>query len=220
MSINFKVIFGLDGTGMYHDPYEPIHLDALIVYALAPFYNTGEPPSKEEQPMEIPLPLQKWTIGDHWGWKASVLLPEVESPESLQYFRRKFRQNKMEITEGNPNLIGGPYCDRNIPVSLTLCHKMVAYAVGDRHEVEMILKKYITYLGKRRNVGKGRLLSIETETIDDDYSMIQDGKAMRTLPKADGLRLCRVRPPYWNTWDRLNCCEIGEEYDVPISNCN
>jgi CRISPR type IV-associated protein Csf3 len=88
---------------------------------------------------------------------------------------------------------------------------MIAYAVGDRGRVNQILRKHIKFLGKKRAYGKGRIVGVETEIVDYDYSMFKDNFAMRFLPKEDGSRQCRVRPPYWNIWDRVNCCEIGDK---------
>ena len=63
MSVNnLKITFNLDGTGVYYDPYDPVHLDALLAWALAPFHCKGEPPTRDSEPFDIPLPLDKWKI--------------------------------------------------------------------------------------------------------------------------------------------------------------
>jgi len=208
---SLKIIFGLDGTGVYYDPYEPIHLDALLSWALMPFYRDkgSEAPSRNDEPIDVPLPLEKWYIGDQWGWKASALFPEGDSAESLQYWRKKFRQNKIEVTRGSPNLQNGIYREYNTPLPLLLCHKMVAYAVGDRGRVDLILRKHIKYLGKKNAYGKGKVLSVETGIVDYDWSMYRDGNPMRFLPDANGIREVRVRPPYWNNCGRVICGEIN-----------
>ncbi len=210
---NLKITFHLDGTGLYYDPYEPIHLDALMAWALMPFHRQkgDEAPTRNSEPIDVPLPLGKWHINGHWGWCASALFPEGEIGESLQFWRKKFRQNKIELTRGSPNLQNGIYREYNHPLPLLLTKKMIAYAVGDRGRVHQILKKHIRYLGKKAAYGRGRVLSVDVNIIDNDYSLTKDGKTMRYLPYDRGIRLVRIRPPYWSNYDRILCAEIGSE---------
>ena len=209
---NLKITFHMDGTGLYYDPYEPIHLDALMSWALMPFHRRkgDEAPTRDDKPIDVPLPLGKWHIGGNWGWCASALFPEGETGESLQFWRKKFRQNKIEVTKGSPNLQNGIYREYNSPLPLLLATKMVAYAVGDRGRVHQILRKHIRFLGKKSAYGKGRVLQVDVDVIPNDYSLTKDGAAMRFLPHADGLRQVRVRPPYWSNYERVACAEIGE----------
>jgi CRISPR type IV-associated protein Csf3 len=207
---SLKITFNLDGTGVYYDPYEPIHLDALMSWALMPFHRQkgSEAPARDEDPIDVPLPLDKWHIGGEWGWKASALFPEGITAESLQYWRKKFRQNKIEITKGSPNLQNGIYREYNMPLPLLLCHSMVAYAVGDRGRVNQILKKHIKYIGKKNAYGKGKVLSVTVEIVDYDWSMSKNGNPTRWMPDKSGNRFIRTRPPYWNNCGRVQCSEI------------
>lgn len=206
------ITFALDGTGLYVT--DPIHLDALLAWALVPFqtemYNIG----RSDIPEDIQLPIDRWHTGDAWGWKASALFPDGDTTESIQYWRKKFRQNRIELMQGSANLQMGIYREYNVPMSLLLCSKMSAYAVGDRGRVEQILRKNIKYLGKKRSYGKGKVIDVKVEIIDNDYSMIKDGCAMRWLPDEKGIRFVRTRPPYWNRIDRVNCCEVGDKYKI------
>ena len=129
---------------------------------------------------------------------------------SLQYWRKKFRQNKIELTAGSPNLQNGIYREYNTPMPLMLCYKMVAYAVGDRGRVNQILHKHVKHIGKKRAYGKGRVINVEVDIVDYDYSLYRNGAATRFLPHESGSRKCRVRPPYWNNIGKVACCEIGD----------
>ena len=93
---------------------------------------------------------------------------------------------------------------------LVLTRQMTAWALGDLKRVEQILSKHIRNLGKKRAYGKGRISSIEVEHCEQDFSLTDDGLAMRWLPREDGLRTVRPRPPYWNIVGAVPCCEIGE----------
>ena len=205
----FKVTFHLDGSGIYYDPHEPLMFDGILAAACVRHHLHGEPPARDEPCEDVPLPLVRWHLGGTWGWKASALFPEGEQAEGLQFWRKRFRQNRVELTEGSPNLTNGIYRDWNIPLPLLLVPRMVAYAVGDAYEVRRELKRSIRWLGKKRAHGRGRVVSIEVERTDYDWSMYRDGKPTRWLPEADGPRLVRVRPPYWNNTERVACCEVA-----------
>jgi hypothetical protein len=209
-----KITFNMDGTGVYYDAHEPMHLDGLLAWALCLYQTKGEPPLSDEVPFEPRLPLGKWNINGQWGWMASAVLPEGEDKFSIQYYRKKFRQNRVDVTCGSPNIQSGHYREHNKPMTLLLNRKFVAYALGDRGRVHQILNKNIRFLGKKRSAGKGRILDITTEVIENDYSLVMDGCAMRYLPKNDALRKVRTRPPYWNIVDRCNCCDVGDEYVI------
>ena len=184
-------------------------LDGILAAACVRWHLHGEPPARDEPCDDVPLPLERWHLGGTWGWKASALFPDGDQAEGLQFWRKRFRQNRIELTAGSPNLTNGIYRDWNMPLPLLLVPRMVAYGVGDVHRVRHELKRSIRWLGKKRAHGHGRVLTIDVERVDYDWSMYRDGKPTRWLPDVDGHRLVRVRSPYWNTTERVQCCEIS-----------
>lgn len=215
MSIKpLKVTFTLDGSGVYYDPNEPLMLDGLLGWCLAPMYcDCTFPPSRDEEPVDVPLPLGRWRISGQWGWHASALFPEGDA-EYVTWCRKRFRVNRAELTEGSPNLSGSVYHDRNLPMAMNLSNTWIGWALGDRKRVDQLLRKNIRYLGKKRSAGHGRVTSVNVEWCDEDLSVIRNGLAMRYIPKADGVRVVRPRPPYWNRVGAVPCCEIGEPVSV------
>lgn len=215
MSIKpLKITFHMDGTGTFYDPSEPMHLDGLLAWALCLYQTNGEPPAADEEPFEPRLPIGKWNIDGHWGWCASAILPVGDQTWGMQRFIKRFRENRIEMTKGSPNMQMSTYRKYCIPMPMLLNHEFVAYALGSRKRVHQILSKHIRYLGRKRSVGKGRISSITTDVVVKDFSLVKDGKAMRYLPVYnDYARLVRTRPPYWNLYDRTHCCEIGDDYD-------
>jgi len=205
-----KIIFELDGSGISYDQSEPTHLDALLAWALAPFYCKGEPPTRDEVPFEIPLPLGRWNIDGHWGWNASALFPEGPQFDAMFFWRKRFRQTRAELTRGSPNTASGIYRDYNMPLPLLLAPRMVCWALGDRGRVEQILRKQIKYLGKKRSQGHGSVVAVRCEWCEEDFSISRNSRAMRWLPVKKGSRIVRTRPPYWNCVGATECCEVGE----------
>ena len=216
MSFNaLKIIFRLDGTGIYYDPFEPIMLDSLLAWCLMPFHASGIRPERDDKPFDISLPLAKWKINGSWGWKASALFPEGQTAESLQFWRKRFRTARVEVIKGKPDIRSGAYREYHSPIPLLLTHRMVAYVVGDRRNIRKALQKHLKYLGKKRAYGKGSILGIEVEVIEQDFSLTnKDGLAMRWLPDDAGIRLVRPRPPYWNNCGKIRCCEILERRTI------
>lgn len=209
-----KVTFFLDGTGVHWTPSEPIHLDALLVFAAAAHHAGPEAPDRDEAPKEIPIPCTRWQSGGEWGWRASALFPDGPQAESIEFWRKRFRQNRAHLSAGSPNLTNATWRDYNMPMPLLLCHRMVAWCVGDRREIRHELIRNIRSLGKKRAHGHGRVVKIEVDNCAEDWSCVRDGAATRWLPLASGFRQCRARPPYWNRIDTLPMCEIGDPYDL------
>jgi CRISPR type IV-associated protein Csf3 len=207
----FKVVFHLDGSGLIYDPTEPINLDSLLSYCLAPIHCQNTNIGRMDEPEYIPLPLMKHTFEDGaWVWQASALFPEGPISESMQHWRKKFRQNRIEYADGSLNLMSGIYREYNVPIPLTHCLKMIAYANGNASETKRILEKNIKFLGKKRAYGKGAVVGITTEEMSGNCSLVKNGLAMRWLPSKSGSRLVRLQPPYWNNVNRVVCCEIGD----------
>jgi hypothetical protein len=202
----------MDGAGIIMYPNNPIHLDSLLAWILCP----GRLISKGLERNEIPeiqrLPLGEWRINGYWGWHASALFPDGEI-ESLQFWRKKFRTNRIHMTNGSPNLMSGKYKEYNMPMPLILCSTITAYAFGSRKRVAQLLRR-IKFIGKKGAYGKGAIVGVEVEIIEQDYSLIKDGKAMRYLPGKDGNRYGRIKPPYWNATERIKTCYIGDNYKI------
>lgn len=205
-----RITFDLDGSGIYYDPREPTHLDGLLAWALAPLSCVGEAPARDELPGEIRLPLGRWAQGGTWGWCASALFPDGPQAESLQFWRKRFRQSRAELATGAPNLQSNTYRDYNMPLPLLLVPRMVAWALGDRKRIEDVLRRNVRHLGKKRAHGHGAVIAIRVEWCAEDYSLARDGRATRWLPSPAGVRIVRPRPPYWNRIGALPCGEIGD----------
>jgi hypothetical protein len=200
-----RVTIHLDGTGIYYDPAEPIHLDSLLAALLV----HGDPPARDEEPDEIPIPCAKWRHGDVWGWRCSALQPDGPAADGLVHWRKRFREGRADlIPQASPNLEHHTYRAWNTPLPLLLCHALVGYAVGDRRAVREALKD-LRYVGKKRAHGHGRVRGVDVERIEEDWGCVRDGIAQRWLPDETGGRLVRPRPPYWSSVGRVLVCEVG-----------
>lgn len=203
-----RVTFHLDGTGVVYDPNEPIHLDALLAWAMMPHHRTQREITRDDEPDRIPLPILAGRVNGVEVWRASALFPDSDI-ETLRYWRKRFRSARVELTTGSPNTTNGTYRDWQMPVHLTLCRQLVGWCEGNRREVLRQLRK-VRNLGKKRAHGHGKVVSVEVERTDEDYCWSRDGLATRWLPDERGSRMVRPIPPYWNRVGRVRCCEVGD----------
>lgn len=204
-----KVTFRLDGTGIYHNPADPIHLDALLCLC-ASLHHKENQITRGDAPEDFPIPCAKWQMGGQWGWKCSALFPEGPNGESIEYLRKRFCQDRADLTSGSPNLTNATYREYNIPMTLTLTTTMVAWCVGERRKILRELRRNIRHLGSKRSAGRGRVNEVIAEEWPEDWSMMRDGRAMRFLPSANAPRICRPRPPYWNQHGAAPMCDVGD----------
>lgn len=209
----YRVTFHLDGSGIYFDPLEPIHLDALLAWHFAPLQDLRHL-DRSVAPGDVRLPVVTSRINGHLVYHASALFPIGPTGESVWYWRKRFRTSRCELATGSPNITNGTYRDWQMPLPLLLCRRMVAYVRGPRREIRRALEG-IRYLGKKRAHGHGKVLGFEIDQVDQDYSLVMDGRAMRWLPMPSGPRLTRPRPPYWHPMGRVECCEVGDEFNLP-----
>jgi CRISPR type IV-associated protein Csf3 len=210
---NFKVEFNLD-SGMYFS-LDPIHLDSLLVFSQSIEDKNYIEIDQDDEIQVVELPLSRTEIDGIWFWSASALFPKDEKIiETLRFYRKKFRQNRIHLTNGAPNLVQGTYREYNMPVPISLVDCFYAYGHGDMERVLYLLRKNITSLGKKRSYGYGKISSIEIFEEKEDFSLVKDGMAMRYLPDSESSRFVRPRPPYWNSTERVNCCEVGDEYNA------
>ena len=210
MSVNLKITFHLDGSGVYFDPNEPTTLDGLLCWVLAPRQGLHHL-ERCAVPADVRLPLLQRTMGGVWVWRASALFPEGPTGEGIWHWRKRLRQSRIHLTTGSPNTQNGTYRDWQMPLPLTLCTRMVAYAHGTGTEVKRLLRE-VRYVGKKAAHGHGKVAKIDVEHCEQDHSLSMDGRAMRWLPTPGGARLVRPRPPYWHPHGRVECCEIGDEW--------
>lgn len=204
-----KITFHLDGTGIYYDPVNPIHLDALIQWALVPMRVPVEHrnPARDEEPYYFGLPIKSEEINGERVYRASSLIPEGSTNEDMVHWRKKMRQSRLGMTKGSPNLKNGIYREYNQPMPLLLTHKMVGWMESKPKDAKKLLSQ-VKYLGKKRSQGYGKIVNINVEETEDDFCFYRDGITMRWLPNEGGSKMVRPQPPYWNCTGMVKCIDV------------
>lgn len=231
-----KITFQMDGRGVMMNTYEPITLDGILSRELLPFHKPKSEWTEEEKendkdndqskgvvfdkglkPFEVPLPLGKWHMNGEWGWHASALFPDDDADNSTLFWRKRFRANRIESANGNPNTQNSTYRDYNTGCELILTNTLTCHALGDRGRVAQILRR-VKNIGKKHSVGVGLVIGVEVEVIEEDFSLFKDGKAMRYLPTDEGFSFRRMRPPYFSSYGAVTSGEIGDDISIFIKN--
>lgn len=195
LKITAHLLTGKIATG---DLYLP--LDSMMAYV----WMTEEHPERmvasasgisPEELIEEELPLEKRGEGDGWYWAASFACGEPIREEILYWHKRfDFDLGSKYVDfgkrRGKVDVKAGLYKNHRMPMITYLLPKLDWYAVGDKAEVERMIRQ-ITHIGKNRSQGFGRVTEWTVEEWPEDLSHL------RAIPDPDGEYEMGVRSPYW-----------------------
>lgn len=173
------------------------------------------PDTTEEEPEDLSLPLARCLGGgSDWHWAASCAIPLDPDPDpEPRTFYRVLDAGWMHRVAVRPlpyhHPSKGSYRDVMMPAPVIQCREVEWRAVGDPEAVERLLRP-LAYLGRRRSVGEGKVLSWDvSEVADVDPAewvhRSDDGGLIRPVPEAcaDALAVpydmgyYAIRPPSW-----------------------
>ncbi len=114
---------------------------------------------------------------------------------------------------GRVDTSSGAYRAYHMPVYYRAAHYVEWYCQGDQEALHPLVMM-ITHLGKKTVQGWGRVARWEIEPMDEDWSVWQDGRLMRGIPRYHWPRErgepkmgnYGVRPSYW---DKRNQMELA-----------
>lgn len=214
-----KVTFKL-GSMMVMPP-NPIHLDALVAYAVT----QERLPELEFDPRPISslaeeLPIEKYELGGDWCWKASALSPSSILERSSRHYTQRIDQDsyataaregfiqagrqrgelkrmshaiKIDTLRGSQRNLLGFYRTARVD-------ELVGYIVGDKDQIIYYLKEsgLITHIGPRRRQGHGKIVDV----IIESDQMALEKWMLRVKPfkllDADVEVFATTKPPYFD----------------------
>lgn len=197
-------------------PSMPIHLDALLAYAVtedALLDNANEGMVRDLAEPLLESVLQQHREDGEWVWKASALVAEGVGDASLRMWTRK--TDPYDIAA---RIEGGDIATRTKfplkPFALKVdtvrgklknhfqrypvreVKTLVAWCVGDAQAIHDLLDAHIFHIGHKRRIGHGKVKSIRV--IPDPAA--ETKWRLRVLPwTALGYEPLQAafRPPYW-----------------------
>lgn len=198
------------------DNSQPLHLDALLAWAMVDAYEGGLPPTEAIRRIHDELPLEQYTspVSDKSGWKASMVIfttrggmaggntsrfltrrTEVEQIASLAEsggvkFKRTTPPSVIDTASGplKSSLEFYPIRD---------CDKAYAWCIGDKDKITELLSR-VGHIGKSGSRGHGKVSSI---LVQEDIEAREKWK-LRVLNYAEPgyiQQFSAVRPPYWDS---------------------
>ncbi len=171
---------------------------------------TKDPISRVLKDVDIPLFPIKETNG---MFHSSVSIFDVNR-KALEIMYKRFEDRwaggKKKISRGR-----GYYRDYMIQHIYIPTRTVIFYVCGD-YEILNNLCRYVVGLGDNTRVGWGSVRTYRIEKIDEDWSIVKDGKAMRPIPEqmleyASEKIALAWRSPYWDPENFEICAPPGAE---------
>lgn len=174
----------------------------------------------------LDLPIKRTNINSDYLYHASISIFEDPTP-SINIIHRQFsgdlvNQYTQSIKKRNIDLSRGKFKLYQMRMPVNNSKYVDFYCNGDKKELERLCR-YVEYIGKKRSIGYGSVLSFEIEKLKEDYSIIKDNKIMRPVPlifcpmfnikNQDNIAMMNYKPPYWDKSSSKLCVipEIGNE---------
>jgi len=146
---------------------------------------------------------------------ASISLYNLENKYVVSLYK-KFFERKLDYSRMRRKKIDksrGWFREWKIQLIYIPVKKVYFYANGIYSEIDELLSG-LPCLGKKGAAGFGFIKKYSIVEIDEDYSIVKDGKAMRSIP-ISMLDWCSdvvsmaYRPPYWSKENITLCCPPG-----------
>lgn len=212
----YKITFQMQTPLIISDA---LHLDALLmaVHPEAKDIIAVNRDLRDDALIQLPLPISKARIGDAWIWLASSI--EFDSgviPYKGVHTKRKSNEDVFYL-EKNLMTIGGVFKDMMVNDFGYVASTAHFYAESsDRKQLASLCKR-ISYLGKNRGMGYGRVFSVRLSECSDmcwQDVLVRDGIALRNLPRdflvnTAGSSII-ANPPYWGMYRRGPGAAPGE----------
>lgn len=180
-----KVTAWLD-TGVPIIAYDMPALDSLLTWALVHEATKGQLLSGLEPGQAYKLPAPFGLVAECEGlpiWASTKLLPMgIQGMDTIVECKREQtgRWTKTKTGTLNIDAAAGRWRARMIPRPGILVERLEAHCMGDRREIERLLRK-CSHLGKRRAVGYGLVRRWTVEPAEA-WSIVRAGVLTRPLP--------------------------------------
>jgi CRISPR type IV-associated protein Csf3 len=209
----------------------PLHLDALIGFALAAEGQQRDLASWDMN-AKLNLPLERAQKGELQCWKASALLPTEPGEHSMRFwtcksdpydYAKRLEAGQLDVTTKFPLKPYGIVFDQQrgtfkqmfkwTPVRSV--KQVLAWCIGDLDRIAELLAPesgFISYLGARTRMGYGRITDFNIE-IDESAN---DSWKSRVLPweEAGCIEVeAATEPPYWELNNRTRAWINPSIYD-------
>lgn len=197
----------------------PLHLDALIAFAVAKEGAQRNPSWDVNAPLN--LPLQREVRGSLQCWKASALVPIAPGEHAMRFWTRKTNVfDYADRVEGEQiavktkfplkpygmkvDTVRGMFKQMFKFYPIRQVSQLQAWCVGDIDRIAELLSPeagFINYIGAKGRMGHGRVVDFEIQS-DPDAETKWQSRAL-PWPHKDFLEVeAATEPPYWEAANR------------------
>jgi CRISPR type IV-associated protein Csf3 len=168
--------------------------------------------------IDIPIPIEE-RGSEHRYYAASFGI--YTAHESIEKRRKRWDDKHDDLVDFGRRkpkiqLDGLFFKSLDLPAVVRTTNVITFYVKGHSNEIERLLKKYITHVGKLRGHGWGRVSVWKIKSWPGGWSCWWNDQPMRAIPIEDeqlpGLRMeyCGYRPPYWAPQNQTLCIVPGQ----------
>lgn len=225
MNYESLIVRAVLGSPIVMAPHEGITLDGPLAYAAfvdergeAAFGPAPDPIviERESATPNPRVPLATHGDGNDWVYCSShgVLVGHVGGQRHHVHKRFDDALQLQGAYARDGRVLGnsGPLRSHRIPRWAEVAEAIEFRVVGDRAELERLLRSYVTHVGKQTGTGWGvvAVWEFEADERGDSWLITSEGKPARPIPTAWGefpgdRRNAAIRPPYWLQAHRREC---------------
>ncbi|NUU96747.1 hypothetical protein [Marinitoga sp. 1138] len=218
----FKITIKLGSPICLTFPF--LHLDGIVAYldAIDKFGQKLFEFSRMEYLPELERPLPFKKTGMVYNASAAIFLPEAE----MRFIRiyKRFEDKYSDVLKKKKLRIGSGFF-RSFAIAepyIPATH-VIFYGNGNVKRIKYLFENYLIGIGNDIRIGFGAIRDIIIENINNDYSLIKNGMAMRTIPikmlkDYEDTAYITYKQPYWYKTNATLCvapgmrCELNEKY--------
>lgn len=218
LPLNFfplKIEFRLQTPLALAHPF--LHLEGIVAHLWWRMVNPNyrSLPSKRVIKIHsnLKLPLKRFYCCGQFIYHASVSLIDADRPEEalralerLQVAKiyKRFHERNLDYNRVRVKKISrgsGYFKDFAMSLPYIPARRVVFYANGDPDVLEMLFEA-LPGLGKKTAIGYGFIRDFKIKELDEDYSIVMDGYAMRPIPyfmlkRQEELVMLAYKAPFW-----------------------
>ena len=183
-------------------------------------------PSDQVLPVEdLQLPIKKTDDVYHASISIFDKAPLYQSTIYKRFQDKNVDKLKPRQRQGRVHTDRGYFKDFMINLPFITPNTITFYTCADRSDLERLLP-HLNSLGKKGAIGGGKILDMEIEDAETDYSFFKDGKIMRpiphemarTFPLMEGSQFMNAsyKPPYWDKRNIKMCLVPQKQITVGI----
>jgi len=205
-----------------------VYLDGILFRA-AGLEMYGEDYINHTIPLETFIPAINERLATIFDTRYGVLCASVGFGENKEYTDSWSKRwddvyddvvKFNEKTKARVDVASGSFKNYHMPFMNKAFKDVIFYARGNATEIERLLRTYIFSIGKKCSQGKGEILSMGFEEMEEDYSLFKGEIPMRAIPTENypkymdaciknnrpfNIQTHPVMPPYWSI-DNLKRC--------------